>query len=122
MAKYNNTKIRVDGRLFDSKAEAARWQELQLLERAGEITELERQVEYELIPKQKGERAVKYIADFRYVDNEGKTVVEDTKGVKTPVWIIKRKLMLRVHGIRVREVWHGRACSGISDTVCINSL
>ena len=102
--KYNNTKIRVDGRLFDSKAEAARWQELLLLEHAGEITELERQVEYELIPKQKGERAVKYIADFRYVDNDGKTVVEDTKGVKTPVWIIKRKLMLRVHGIRVREV------------------
>ena len=104
MSKYNNTKIRVDGRLFDSKAEAARWQELQMLERAGEITELERQVEYELVPKQKGERAVKYIADFRYVDHEGKTVVEDTKGVKTPVWIIKRKLMLRVHGIRVREV------------------
>ena len=104
MAKYNNTKIRVDGRLFDSKAEAARWQELSLLERAGEITELERQVEYELIPKQKGERSAKYIADFRYVDHEGKVVVEDTKGVKTPVWIIKRKLMLRVHGIRVREV------------------
>ena len=104
MTKYNNTKIRVDGRLFDSKAEAARWQELQLLERAGEITELERQVEYELIPKQKGERAVKYIADFRYVDNNGKTVVEDTKGVRTPVYILKRKLMLRVHGIRVREV------------------
>ena len=103
MTKYNNTKIRVDGRLFDSKAEAARWQELSLLERAGEITELERQVEYELIPKQKGERAVKYIADFRYKDHEGKVVVEDTKGVKTPVWIIKRKLMLRVHGIRVRE-------------------
>ena len=102
--KYNNTKIRVDGRLFDSKAEAARWQELQLLERAGEITELERQVEYELIPKQKGERAVKYIADFRYKDHEGKTVVEDTKGVKTPVYILKRKLMLRVHGIRIREV------------------
>ena len=104
MNKYGNTKIRVDGRLFDSKAEAARWQELQLLERAGEITELERQVEYELIPKQKGERAVKYIADFRYIDHEGKTVVEDTKGVRTPVYILKRKLMLRVHGIRVREV------------------
>ena len=104
MSKYGNTKIRVDGRLFDSKAEAARWQELQLLERAGEITELERQVEYELIPKQKGERAVKYIADFRYIDHEGKTVVEDTKGVKTPVYILKRKLMLRVHGIRIREV------------------
>jgi hypothetical protein len=104
MGKYNNTKIRVDGRLFDSKAEAARWQELQLLERAGEIKELERQVEYELIPKQKGERAVKYIADFRYIDHEGKTVVEDTKGVKTPVYILKRKLMLRVHSIRIREV------------------
>ena len=104
MAKYNNTKIRVDGRLFDSKAEAARWQELQLLERAGEIKELERQVEYELIPKQKGERAVKYIADFRYVDHDGKTVVEDTKGVKTPVYILKRKLLLWVHGIRIREV------------------
>ena len=103
MSKYGNTKIRVDGRLFDSMAEAARWQELQLLERAGEITELERQVEYELIPKQKGERAVKYIADFRYVDNDGKTVVEDTKGVRTPVYILKRKLMLRVHGIRIRE-------------------
>ena len=104
MAKYNNTKVRVDGRLFDSKREAARWQELQLLERAGEITELERQVEYELIPKQKGERAAKYIADFRYVDHEGKTVVEDTKGVKTPVYILKRKLMLWVHGIKVVEV------------------
>ena len=104
MAKYNNTKIRVDGRLFDSKAEAARWQELSLLERAGEITELERQVEYELIPKQKGERAVKYIADFRYKDHEGETVVEDTKGVKTPVYILKRKLLLWVHGIRIREV------------------
>ena len=102
--KYNNTKIRVDGRLFDSKAEAARWQELQLLERAGEIAELERQVEYELIPKQKGERAVKYIADFRYKDHEGETVVEDTKGVKTPVYILKRKLLLWVHGIRIREV------------------
>jgi hypothetical protein len=105
MAKYNNTKIRVDGRLFDSKAEAARWKELQLLERAGEIKELERQVEYELIPKQKGERAVKYIADFRYIDHEGKTVVEDVKGYKgNPVWIIKRKLMLFVHGIKIVEV------------------
>lgn len=104
MAKYNNIKTTIDGIAFDSKAEAARWQELCLLERAGEIKELERQVEYELIPKQKGERAVKYIADFRYIDHDGKTVVEDTKGVKTPVYILKRKLMLWVHGIRVVEV------------------
>ena len=102
--KYNNTKIRVDGRLFDSKAEAARWQELSLLERAGEITELERQVSYELIPKQKGERSVSYIADFRYKDRDGEVVVEDAKGVRTQVFIIKKKLMLWVHGIRIKEV------------------
>lgn len=49
-------------------------------------------------------RYVKYIADFRYIDHDGKTVVEDTKGVKTPVYILKRKLLLWVHGIRVVEV------------------
>lgn len=104
MNKYGNKRVVVDGIRFDSKREAARWQELKLLERAGEIKGLERQVEYELIPKQPGERAVKYIADFRYIDHDGKTVVEDTKGVKTPVYILKRKLMLQVHGIRVVEV------------------
>jgi hypothetical protein len=104
MNKYGNKRVVVDGIRFDSKREAARWQELKLLERAGEIKGLERQVEYELIPKQPGERAVKYIADFRYIDHDGKTVVEDTKGVKTPVYILKRKLLLWVHGIRVVEV------------------
>lgn len=104
MNKYGNKRVEVDGIRFDSKREAARWQELKLLERAGEIKGLERQVEYELIPKQPGERAVKYIADFRYIDHDGKTVVEDTKGVKTPVYILKRKLLLWVHGIRVVEV------------------
>jgi hypothetical protein len=104
MNKYGNKRMVVDGIRFDSKREAARWQELKLLERAGEIKGLERQVEYELIPKQPGERAVKYIADFRYIDHDGKTVVEDTKGVKTPVYILKRKLLLWVHGIRVVEV------------------
>lgn len=101
--KYNNTKIRVDGRLFDSKAEAARWQELQLLERAGEVSEIERQVTYELIPKQPGERSLKYIADFRYKTKDGQTIVEDVKGYKTEVYKIKRKLMLYVHGIKIRE-------------------
>lgn len=104
MNKYNAKKITVDGLTFDSKREAQRWMQLKLLERGGAIKELERQVEYELIPKQEGERAVKYIADFRYIDHDGKTVVEDTKGVMTPVYILKRKLMLWVHGIRVVEV------------------
>ena len=104
MSKYGSRKTFVDGMLFDSKAEAARWQELQLLERAGEVSGIERQVTYELIPKQPGERAVKYIADFRYKTKEGQTIVEDVKGFKTEEYKIKRKLMLHVHGIRVVEV------------------
>ena len=76
---------------------------------AGGITDLRRQVPFTLIPSQKGadgkviEYPVKYIADFVYTEN-GKTVVEDVKGYKTPEYIIKRKLMLQVHGIRIKEV------------------
>ena len=104
MIKYNNIKVKLDGEWFDSHKEGLRWRELQLLERAGEINSLERQVSYELIPKQKGERSVSYIADFRYKDRDGEVVVEDAKGVRTQVFIIKKKLMLWVHGIRIREV------------------
>lgn len=102
MAKYNNTKVRVDGLVFDSKREAERYRQLKLLERAGEIQDLQTQVAYELVPKQAGERAVKYIADFVYTE-DGQTVVEDVKGKKTRDYIIKRKLMLWRHGIKVRE-------------------
>lgn len=106
--KYNSIKTEVDGIKFDSKKEANRWQELKILERAGEISHLTRQVKYELIPSQKVdgklvERPCSYIADFVYLE-DGETVVEDTKGYKTPDYIIKRKLMLQVHGIRIREV------------------
>lgn len=104
MSKYNNTKTVVDGISFDSQKEAARYRELKLLERAGEVSNIDRQVEYQLIPKQPGERAVKYIADFRYKDKGGKTVVEDVKGYKTEVYKIKRKLMLYRYGIRITEV------------------
>ena len=88
--------------------EARRYRELSLLQRAGEITDLELQRQYILIPAQRVdgkviEQAVKYKADFVYSEN-GKTVVEDTKGVKTKDYIIKRKLMLYVHGIRIREI------------------
>lgn len=108
MQKYRNKKITIDGITFDSKKEANRWMELKLLERAGEISHLARQVKYELIPSQKidgkvVERACSYVADFVYLE-KGKTVVEDTKGFKTPDYIIKRKLMLQVHGIHIREV------------------
>lgn len=119
--KYKNKKTVVDGITFDSKREARRWQELRLAESAGAIGDLERQVKFELIPVQrepdqrgpkggvkKGrviERKVEYIADFVYIDiNSGEKVVEDSKGMQTPEYIIKRKLMLWVHGIRVKEV------------------
>ena len=103
-AKYGNAKVEVDGMPFDSKREAARWRELRLLERAGEISDLRRQVRYELVPKLPGERPVDYIADFVYRDKDGNEVVEDVKGVRTPVYVIKRKLMLWRHGVRIREV------------------
>ena len=103
MNKYGNKRVVVDGIRFDSKREAARWQELKLLERAGEIKGLERQVEYELIPKQPGERKAVYTADFVYWEN-GAEVVEDVKGVKTRDYILRRKLMKWVHGITIREV------------------
>ena len=103
--KYGAKKITdpATGFVFDSKAEFIRWCELRIMERAGKISDLQRQVKYELIPKQKGERACTYLADFVYKDSDGNTVVEDTKGVRTDAYRIKRKLMLWVHGIRIKE-------------------
>lgn len=105
MNKYGAKKIKdpATGFVFDSKAEFIRWCELRFMERAGKISDLQRQVKYELIPKQKGERACTYLADFVYKDSDGNTVVEDTKGVRTDAYRIKRKLMLWVHGIRIKE-------------------
>lgn len=105
--KYGNRKT--NG--YASAREAKRAAELKLLERAGRITNLREQVKYELIPKQNGERACSYIADFVYREiPEDKSLemrrdtVEDAKGYRDPVYRIKRKLMLHVHGIRIREV------------------
>ena len=109
MSKYNAQKTTVDGITYDSRKEAIRAQELRLMLRAGIISNLREQVPYELIPAQKNEygkvieRAVVYKADFVY-DENGKTVVEDTKGIRTKEYIIKRKLMLYEYGIRIREV------------------
>lgn len=108
MSKYYSRKVTIGGIAFDSQREAYRWRELALPFGAGQITDLQRQVKYELIPAQKingkvVERACTYIADFVYKEN-GNTVVEDTKGFKTKDYIIKRKLMLWVHGIRIVEV------------------
>ena len=105
--KYHNIKTVINGERFDSKKEAARWQELLLLQRAGKISRLNRQVTYQLIPSQyiNGkcvERACNYVAGFVYWQN-GKLVVEDTKGKKTPEYVVKRKLLLYTYGIRIRE-------------------
>lgn len=108
MSKYRSRKITRDGMTFDSVKEYKRFQELALLERAGQVSDLKRQVKFELIPSQRingkvVERPCTYIADFVYFEN-GQKVVEDTKGFKTKDYIIKRKLMLYVHGIRIKEV------------------
>lgn len=110
MSKYGNTKVVLDGITFDSKKEANRWAELKLLERAGQIKYLRRQVTFELIPAQREngkvvERACSYIADFVYEEN-GKMVVEDAKSpaTRTDVYIVKRKLMLLQYGVRIKEV------------------
>ena len=103
MNKYGARKVTApDGQVFDSQKEYNRWCNLRLLERAGKISDLKRQVKYELIPKQEGERACTYVADFVYCQDE-KTVVEDCKGFRTEGYKIKRKLMLWVHGIKVKE-------------------
>jgi hypothetical protein len=88
--------------IYASKREARRASDLALMEKCGLISELEQQVKFELVPKQPGERAVTYTADFRYREN-GQVVVEDSKGMKTQQYVIRRKLMQFIHGIKVRE-------------------
>lgn len=122
--KYQAQKCEFNGLQFDSKREANRYAELLLLSRSGEITELKRQVKFELIPAQrepdktgkrggviKGktlEQSCDYYADFVYKDKQGNTVVEDVKGYKQggaySVFTIKRKLMLYKYGIKIREI------------------
>lgn len=117
--KYRNKKTVVDGITFPSINEAKRYKELSLMETSGAIQNLQLQVKYLLIPAQrepdtigkrggvhKGkliERECAYIADFVYTQN-GQTIVEDAKGMRTKDYIIKRKLMLHIHGIRIKEV------------------
>lgn len=123
--KYGAKKIKdpATGYEFDSKAEFYRWCELRILERAGKISALQRQVKYELIPTQREEstevykagpqkglpkpgavieKPCFYVADFTYWQ-DGEFVVEDVKGCKTEAYRLKKKLMLLVHGIRIKE-------------------
>ena len=121
--KYRSKKAYYQTLVFDSKKEKNRYVELCLLEKAGGINNLRRQVKFLLIPTQVEyyerysektgkrlkdgvrvlERECNYIADFVY-EQDGKTIVEDTKGFKTPDYIIKKKLMLYTHKIKIKEV------------------
>ena len=106
-SKYHNNRVLTPYGVFDRGKEYQRFMVLLSWERCGKITDLRRQVWFDLLPSQKTswgyERPVKYKADFVYSKN-GKMVVEDVKGYKTPDYIIKRKLMLYIHGIEIREV------------------
>lgn len=111
MAKYNN--IKYGG--CDSIREYKRLKELEMMQKRGIISGLQTQIPFELIPSQREtpsnpkskvlERSVKYIADFQYLrEKDGVLIVEDAKGVRTKDYVIKRKLMLYVHGIQIKEV------------------
>lgn len=122
--KYKNKIVDlISGEKFDSKKEYARWCKLKMMEQAGLISNLQRQVRFELIPAQYDivevcgrnktvrkkklvERECVYVADFVYFDNStGKEIVEDVKSkiTKTPDYVIKRKLMLYLYGIKINE-------------------
>lgn len=107
MSKFGNKKTEVAGIVFDSKAEARRYSHLCMLERTGQISELRLQVPFVLAPAVRlggrGRPAIKYVADFVYLQ-DGQQVVEDVKGMLTPVYRLKRHLMMAVHGIEIREV------------------
>lgn len=104
VSKYGAKKTVVDGITFASKKEAAHYQKLKMLERAGEITDLVLQPKFELIPKEGKDRAIHYIADFQYRDKEGQTVIVDVKGMATQVYRIKKRLMKHRHNIDIVEV------------------
>ena len=107
-SKYHNRKVTVDGITFDSVKEMVRWEELRLMERAGEITGLVRQQRIEVVPKTKLHKARYYLADFVYFDKkQGKTIYEDVKGYKKGVayqlFALKRDILYWRHGIEIKE-------------------
>jgi len=101
-SKYSNKKCVVDDIEFDSTKEANRYKELKILLKAGHIGFLQLQVEYEL--NEGGSHSLKYVADFVYTDSlTGLQVVEDVKGFRTAVYRKKKRLMFKVHGIKIKE-------------------
>jgi hypothetical protein len=101
--KYKNTPTVIGDRRFASKAEAQRFIELSLLQRVGQIADLECQPRFPLVVN--GVKVCTYVADFRYSEvATGRVIIEDVKGVRTREFVIKKKLMAAVHGIDIQEV------------------
>jgi hypothetical protein len=120
-SKYGNKKAKYDGILFDSRKERHRYINLMTLQRAGEISDLRLQVPYELLPavyetvekqlKTKTklvqrcvQRSVHYVADFVYKDKDGNEVIEDSKGMRTKEYLLKKKMMRALLGKQINEV------------------
>lgn len=120
-SKYGNKKAKASGKVFDSRRERSRYYTLQVLEKAGEISELRMQVPFEIIPaiyetvevqlktktkqvQKLVQRAAHYVADFVYKDKDGNMVVEDSKGFRTKEYLLKKKMMRAFLGITIKEV------------------
>ena len=120
-SKYGNKKAKAKGRVFDSRTERGRYYTLQTMEKAGEISDLRLQVPFEIIPaiyetvevqlktktkqvQKLVQRASHYVADFVYKDKDGNMVVEDSKGFRTPEYLLKKKMMRAFLGITIKEV------------------
>lgn len=108
MNKYRNIKARYNGMTFDSQKEMKRFIELELLQKAGEISDLKCQVKYELVPKTRIGQPVSYIADFVYLDKAGNKIIEDVKGFRGgqaySVFVMKKKMLYYFHGLEVKEI------------------
>lgn len=108
--KYHNKKVNVEGIVFDSKLEAKRYQELKLLERVGDIKDLQLQPSFDLIPsfKKNGKtfRKTTYKADFSYIDTKtGQMIVEDSKGFLTELYKLKKKLFeYKYSDLTIKEI------------------
>lgn len=105
ITKYKNKKTIYDGMVFDSLKEKNRYIELKLMEKAGIIKDLKRQVAFILIDKSKYGRAIKYMADFTYLENN-ELIIEDVKSsaTKTRVYQLKKRLLAERYGYQIREV------------------
>ena len=102
MNKYRNKKCTIDGFTFDSLKEGQRYAHLKLMQKAGTIRGLTLQPRFDIDIN--GQKVCKYFGDFSYTDADGKTIIEDVKGMKTPIYRLKKKLVKALHGVEITEI------------------